>query len=146
VAEPLGKLLFHALIRYPEIPAPDLVLPVPLHPSRAKRRGFNQAALLVKNWPKLFAARGLVPPRIGLDPRLIRRIQDTPAQTGLSRSMRKTNLRQAFAVHPKQNMEGLEILLVDDVATTGETVNECARILKKAGASGVNGLTLARAS
>jgi len=146
LARPLGRLLFHAYFRYSELLEPDIILPVPLHLSRLKRRGFNQAALVLTHWPAFFQQTGALPPKIIYDTSILRRIKKTPAQTGLGRHHRRSNIRQAFTVSPKSQIRGKTILLIDDVCTTAATVNECARILKRGGADCVNVLTLARAA
>jgi ComF family protein len=105
------------------------VVPVPLHPSRHRERGFNQAELL---------ARGLGRP---LASNLLRRRKNTPSQTGLSRNQRRRNLSGAFEV---RGTPGKTVILVDDVYTTGSTVNEIARTLKRAGTMRVEVLTVAR--
>ncbi len=114
----------------------DAILPVPLHPSRERERGFNQAYILAK----LLSRRHGVPVLKGL----LRRIRPTPPQAGKRRE-RIRNVRGAFRVHHPEQIRGRSILLVDDVYTTGATVNECARVLMKAGARGVWVYTLARA-
>lgn len=146
LAKPLGRLLFHAFISHPELAETELVVPIPLHSSRARRRGFNQAALILKQWPLLLRQYGGPAPAIAGDGSLLKRVRKTPAQTGLNRSQRRTNIRQAFALRAAAPVEGKTVLLIDDVCTTGATVNECARVLKKGGAKTVNVLTLARAS
>ncbi len=115
---------------------PELILPVPLHPAKLRQRGFNQAVLL---------ARAFFPHhRQLLRTDLLLRTQPTAAQTSLSGRARRRNLRRAFAVKAPAKVEGRRVLLVDDVFTTGTTVNECARVLKKAGADEIEVLTLAR--
>ena len=115
---------------------PDLILPVPLHPKRLRKRGFNQAVLL---------ARAFFPDsleKIKYD--MLIRKTNTPFQTGLSGTERRKNLRNAFEVQKQKMVAGKKIVLVDDVFTTGTTVNECARVLRKSGAVRVDVLTLAR--
>jgi ComF family protein len=133
LADPLSKLLTAVYERYWPADAIDLVLPVPLHPARFRKRGFNQAWLLVRPWGEV-AVRDL-----------LQRTRRTPAQTGLGRTERLKNVRGTFAVTDPGIVENRHILLVDDVYTTGATVQECARILKKAGARAVDVLTLTRA-
>ena len=113
----------------------DWIVPVPLHQSRLRERGFNQALLL---------ARAFFPKdrRVALD--LLVRSRPTEPQTSFNGAARRTNLKNAFAVKKPQQLAGKKILLIDDVFTTGTTVNECARVLKKAGAAEVMVLTLAR--
>ncbi len=146
LAKPLGRLLFDAFISYPELGATELIAPIPLHASRARRRGFNQAALILKQWPLLLRRQGGAPVQIAGDGDFLKRARKTPAQTGLSRSQRMTNIRRAFALNAAAPVEGKTVLLIDDVCTTGATADECARVLKKGGAKTVNVLTLARAS
>ncbi len=145
LSKPLGELLFYALNAYPELEEPDIVLPVPLHPSRARKRGYNQAVLLVRKWPALFRRSGRTPPEIELGGSILRRRRNTPSQTGLDRTGRKLSIRRAFSLVKPGRVIGRNLLLVDDVCTTGATLNECAKELKKGGAAQVNALTLARA-
>lgn len=118
-----------------EMEEADLIVPVPLHPTRLKERGFNQALLL---------ARAFFPKDRRITTDLLIRARPTAPQTGFSGAARRTNLKNAFAVVKPDRLSGKKILLVDDVFTTGTTVNECARVLKKAGAAEVMVLTLAR--
>ncbi|MGV1100569.1 double zinc ribbon domain-containing protein [Thiovibrio sp. JS02] len=113
----------------------DLILPVPLHKKRLGERGFNQALLL---------AECFFPRDKRLKRDLLVRPRETAPQTGFSGRERRRNLRDAFAVPKPAAVAGKRILLIDDVFTTGTTVNECARTLKKAGAGEVLVLTLAR--
>jgi len=115
----------------------DAVLPVPMSGKRLRERGYNHSALLAK---ELSGLLGFPCRFFGLE-----RIKDTKAQVGLSRRLRFQNVKGSFAVPKREFVEGADILLVDDVMTTGATVNECAKELKKAGASGVDVVTLARA-
>lgn len=114
----------------------DVVVPVPLHPARERERGFNQASLLAE----LLAARVSSPFR-----RLLERIRCTTTQTALDRTERMENLHNAFRLRKNANVRGLHVLLIDDVLTTGSTLNECARVLKGAGAISVHAATAARA-
>jgi ComF family protein len=114
----------------------DLIVPVPLHPARQRERGFNQASLLAE----LLARQSSIP----LKP-LLERIRYTNTQTALDRSERMENLHNAFRLRKNVDVRGLRVLLVDDVLTTGSTMNECARVLKRAGALSVYGATAARA-
>ena len=113
--------------------APDFLAPVPLHSSRLRTRGFNQSALIAR---ELGLARDV--PLLELH-----RTRPTPPQVGLNAKARVQNVKGAFAVeHPA--LQGARVLLVDDVFTTGATLDECARALKKAGAGEICALTLAR--
>jgi len=127
LANPLGDILKECLEREPF--SGDLIVPVPLHSARQRQRGYNQAELL--------AARLGRP----TDTRLLRRRKNTPSQTGLSRNERKRNLASAFEA--RRHVKGT-IIVVDDVYTTGSTMNEIARTLKRAGAERVEVLTVAR--
>jgi len=117
-------------------PQAELILPVPLHKRRLRQRGFNQASLLTQT---LFAPWR---DRIRLD--LLIRIRWTEPQINFRGADRQKNVRHAFAVSKSEEVMGKSVVLVDDVFTTGATVNECARALKKAGALSVLVLTLAR--
>ncbi|MBW1917002.1 MAG: ComF family protein [Deltaproteobacteria bacterium] len=113
--------------------AADLILPVPLHPRRVRSRGFNQALILAQAFSAVPLGRDL----------LIRSRWTTP-QVGLSGKERLENVRRAFAVTNPEAVAGKNILLIDDVFTTGATVSECAKVLRKAGARQVEVLTVAR--
>ncbi len=109
-------------------PPPDAVVPVPLHPTRERERGYNQAALLAALLAREAGLRVEHP---------LLRVRDTPSQTRLHRGGRIENLRNAFALRQNAPVKSRHLLLVDDVLTTGSTLNECARILKQAGAASV---------
>jgi len=111
----------------------DLIAPVPLHPRRLKQRGFNQSLLLAQAFPG-----------VRLERELLTRVRHTPPQTGLNPKERRDNVRGAFNVPRPDLVKGKNVLLVDDVFTTGATVRECARGLRKAGAQQVDVLTVAR--
>jgi ComF family protein len=115
----------------------DLLLPVPLHPKRLKERGFNQALIL----GKAIGRREGVPCR-GF---LLKKIRWSPPQIDLSPQERQKNVKGSFAVTDPGGVRGKRLLLIDDVMTTGSTVNECAGELLKAGAGEVDVFTLARA-
>jgi ComF family protein len=109
-----------------------LVVPVPLHRGRRRSRGFNQAEDL--------AAQLHLPVALAL-----RRCRATPSQADLPAARRHTNVRDAFALGRGADVRGMRILLVDDVSTTGATLEACARVLRDAGAVDVRALTVARA-
>lgn len=115
-------------------PAPHGVIPVPLHAGRLAERGFNQTELIFKDWA---AKRGLE----WLD--VLVRTRQTQPQWELNLAGRKANIRGAFSVARPAAIAGRNLLLVDDIFTTGLTLNECAKELKKAGAKQVYCLTLA---
>ncbi len=114
----------------------DLIVPVPLHPTRERERGFNQATLLAE----LLAQHVSVPVSAALE-----RIRYTITQTAYDRAERMENLRDAFRLRKKADVRELRVLLIDDVLTTGSTLSECARVLKEAGAISVYAATAARA-
>lgn len=115
----------------------DVIVPVPMHRRRLLARRFNQAAILAR---ELARTSGRT-----YRPQLLLRKRPTPAQVGLTRNQRRRNLAGAFAVPPNQlkHITGQRILLVDDVITTGSTLNACARALRRAGAAHVDALALA---
>jgi ComF family protein len=133
LARSLGALLDPLL---PEMGPMDGVVPVPLHVDRLREREFNQALALARvvcrraGWPLWW--------------NLLERVRDTRAQVGLDAAARRRNLRGAFAVRRPERLEGRRVVLLDDVLTTGSTVNECARALKRAGAATVAVLAIAR--
>jgi ComF family protein len=116
----------------------DVIAPVPLNRWRLLRRRYNQAALLAQ----ALARRAGKP--VAVD--ALRRLRATPSQGGLTAAQRRTNVRGAFAVRPRwaDRIAGRGVLLVDDVMTTGATVEACARALRAAGAARVDVVTLAR--
>lgn len=123
------------------IPAPNkavAICPVPLHPARQMERGYNQARLLAV---ELASCWGLT----CLPEEALRRTRPTNSQVGLDYDERQSNMRAAFSAEPAL-VGGLTILLVDDVCTTGATMNACAEALLAAGAFSVTGVTLARAT
>jgi ComF family protein len=115
----------------------DVMIPVPLHIRRLRERGFNQAFLLVKELNR----------RIGISykGRVLKKIKDTPVQSSLKKRERRKNLTGVFQVKDTEAIQGKSVVLVDDVYTTGATVNECSHTLLKAGAERVAVLTVARA-
>ena len=117
-----------------------LVIPVPLFISKRRQRGFNQAELIARAALKLYSAQE----RLHSAPELLLRTRETHSQIGLTSHQRRENLRGAFAVARAQEVTGREVLLVDDVYTTGTTATECARVLRRAGASKVWVATVAR--
>lgn len=120
------------------VAAADLVAPVPLHWRRLFTRRYNQAALLART----VARDG----KVRLAPDLLQRARWTGSQAGLKAKERRRNVREAFEVHPRwrAGVAGRTVLLIDDVLTTGATVEACAGALQRAGAAHVDVLTLAR--
>jgi ComF family protein len=144
LARPLGALLLGAFGFYWGSAGVDLIVPVPLHRSRLRRRGFNQALLLIDRWPSMARAGAASLGSTAIEPRVLRRLRPTPPQTGLQRRERRHNLRGVFGLKDANRVKGRRVLLVDDVLTTGATADECARVLVQAGARWVDVLTLAR--
>jgi ComF family protein len=114
----------------------ELIVPVPLHRARHRDRGYNQSALLAGALSRRL--------RVPASPRLLRRVKDTGTQTHLTAAARLLNVRGAFHVASPRMASGRSVLLVDDVMTTGATLDECARVLRKAGAARVLALSVAR--
>jgi len=136
LAGPLGNLL--AEYQDPDFSLSDnnLIIPVPLHTRRLQERGFNQSLLLARQ----VSRRRSIP----LNFTALHRARQTQPQTQLSGAERRKNVRGAFEVRQAAVVGGKRILLIDDVFTTGATVQECASVLGEAGASEVHVLTLAR--
>ena len=133
LAGPLGEFLIHGMNRLHGV---DRLIPVPLDRHRLRERQYNQSLLLCDALGR----------KTGTDvlPDGLERIRPTLPQTGLSPEDRRRNVRRAFSVKNPAWIKGHRVLLIDDVLTTGATVNECARTLKRAGAKSVDVLTLAR--
>jgi len=138
LARPLGLLLSSFAKAWLQGQGSLLVMPVPLHPKRLRERGFNQSLLLAGEVASALGA--------DLDFSSLKRIKYTQPQTGLGSDERKKNVRGVFGVSNRQAVRRRAVLLVDDVATTGSTLNECARTLKRAGCREVLCLVLARTS
>lgn len=113
----------------------DWLVPVPLHAARRREREFNQADELARLVAERHGERVL---------HALRRVRYTTTQTRLDREERMQNLRDAFRVRHGRKVSGSHLILVDDVFTTGSTVDECARVLKGAGAASVRVVTVAR--
>jgi ComF family protein len=116
-----------------------LVIPVPLYKKKRGQRGFNQAEVISRVALKLIAGD-----RLHLAANTLLRTRETRSQIGLTSHQRRENMRGAFAVARATEVTGREVLLVDDVYTTGTTVTECARVLRRAGAAKVWVATVAR--
>jgi ComF family protein len=134
LARPLGELLASS-VRHGATARPDLVVPVPLHVSRLRARGYNQSRELARH----LGHQLKVP--VAVD--LLRRTRATAPQQELDAAARGSNVAGAFAVSGR--LPGRRILLVDDVLTTGATARECAGALRKAGAASVEVAVLGRA-
>lgn len=133
LAAPLAALM---IARLPPLNSVDVIIPVPLHIQKLREREFNQSLLLADH-----IGRHLDIPVAYTN---LVRTAPTPAQTTLSRKSRLKNLRRAFAVRRPDAIVNKRILLIDDVFTTGTTVNECAKALRRAGSADVFAMTLSR--
>ncbi len=114
----------------------DAIVPVPLHPRKQRQREFNQAEYLAKALGKSL--------NIPVAKRSLRRVKDTPTQTKLSAEDRARNMRGAFVVRNESVFKGKRLVLLDDVFTTGATLDSCAKVLRGAGAQNVIALAVAR--
>jgi len=133
---PLFIKLMNNILPEEILAACDTIIPVPLHKKRLQERGYNQSLLLANN---LFKSRKEL-----IDPFCLERHRYTEPQTTQSAASRRKKLRNAFQVTDRKKVLGQNILVIDDVFTTGATVDACARTLKKNGAKTVNVLTFAR--
>jgi ComF family protein len=145
LAAPLSRILWPVLHQHWEARQIDCIMPVPLHRRRLRERGFNQAEFMIRPWFANRRAQGWISKRPRLSTNNLVRQRHTLPQAGLDRSQRMANLSHAFKLADPEGVRGCRVLLVDDVLTTGATVNACARVLQKAGAASVEVLTLARA-
>ncbi|WP_058485998.1 ComF family protein [Defluviitalea phaphyphila] len=112
----------------------DLIIPIPMHLKKKRIRGYNQSEELAKIISKQL--------KIPIDITILTRIKETKPQSGLSITQRKNNLKKAFKIKQNTDLKGKKILLIDDIYTTGSTINTCANILKKKGVKKVCFLSL----
>lgn len=136
LADWFAKRLADVFHGEPALQQVDVVVPVPMHPDRRRLRGHNQAELLSRA-----LARNLALPH---EPRMIERVKPRPAKLKLSRHERWSAARAAYAAASGARIDKRRVLLVDDVFTTGATLDACSRVLGAAGATGVAALTVAR--
>ena len=136
LGKPLGRLLAKGCAGCFDGIHFDAMIPVPLHPKRLRWRGFNQAVILAREVGRQW--------QVPVDPFVLIRSRETSLQTELAEEESRKNVRSAFAVNLEKSIRGKIFLLVDDVYTSGATVNECSRALLRAGAKEVYVLTLAR--
>jgi ComF family protein len=136
LARPLAQLLLPAATELCTLHEINIVLPVPLHSRRLRERGFNQAALLARRVGAFL--------KIPVEYTVLKRLRWTEPQIGLSPRKRAENVRGAFGLTSGKAVRDRTVLLVDDVFTTGETVDQCVRALKAGGAREVVVLTVAR--
>jgi competence protein ComFC len=132
LAKRLGKIMAEA-VAMPSLP--EAIIPVPLHPARKRERGYNQSELLARE----------VGSHLGLPVmnRALKRIKNTPSQTGLRREKRLENVKGAFRVRETDAVKGRTVLLVDDVTTTGATLEACGEALALAGATKISAVVAA---
>jgi ComF family protein len=133
-----GEWMAERLSHYWDPQCFDLILPVPLHQQRLRERGFNQALLLVRE----LSRRTGIPYRMNV----LQKKRPTLPQVQLSGAEREKGVRKSFHILSGEELEGKTILLVDDVYTTGATVNECSKVLLAAGAARIDVFTLTHAS
>jgi ComF family protein len=145
LARPLGGLLLSGFMRQWEGEKIDLLLPVPLHLQKFRNRGFNQSYLLIRSWKAIADGMHITLADMPIYTDVLIRTKATVPQTGLGRRQRLKNVKGVFSLRFPEKVYGKKLLVVDDVYTTGATVNECARTLLKFGAERVDVLTLARA-
>lgn len=111
------------------------LIPIPLHPRKERERGYNQSQLIAKELADEFGSK--------VEDSLLLRVLDTPSQTQFNRSERRRNLRNAFAIRRKSAIApDFRYIIIDDVFTTGSTLNACAAVLRKAGVKRVDTLTV----
>ena len=135
LAAALANLIRQRAAEWVEHDGADVMVPVPSRTPNLRRRGFNPPLMLARNLHR--------PWDLELAPEALRCIKDIDSQAGLNRKQRRKNVKGAFAAD-KMRVQGRSVLLFDDVFTTGATADECAKVLKRAGASRVRVLTLAR--
>ena len=114
----------------------DIIIPVPMYKTKESVRGYNQS--------KLLAEELAVNTGIDIEKKVLNKTKDTKVQSTLSKSQRSINVKNAFEIKDKEKVNVKKIILVDDIYTTGSTVNECSRILKKAGAKEILVITIAK--
>ncbi|MCP2518928.1 ComF family protein [Candidatus Aminicenantes bacterium AC-708-M15] len=132
----LGYLAYETLKANPIFLKSEVIIPVPLYPKREKERGFNQCEIIAIELEKLTNIRFLK--------NVLIKIKDTPPQSVLDFKKRKNNVKGAFYVKNSLHIYKKNVLLIDDVYTSGSTIMECSKILKKAGAKEIFVLTLAQ--
>jgi ComF family protein len=144
VAERLGELLARQIIAIESVPQTMLVVPVPLFRAKRRQRGFNQAEALARSAVK--ALRRARPEwRLTVATGVLERRRATQSQAGLTPHQRRANMRGAFFAPAPDKLKGADVLLIDDIYTTGATARACAQALRRAGAGSVYVATVARA-
>jgi ComF family protein len=125
MANPLADLMFNTMPRLLDVQDYDYIIPVPIHKKKMRKRGYNQMELIGR---RLSTKTG-----IPLEIRSLVKSVNTPPQRGLDAEDRQKNIKDSFEVSDRSKIEGKRILLIDDVMTTGATINECARVLLRDG-------------
>ena len=144
VARPLGQLLARQILAIKHVPQTMMVVPVPLFGAKRRQRGFNQAEILARATVK--ALRQARPEwRFTVATGVLERRRATQSQAGLTPHQRRANVRGAFFASAPEKLQGADVLLIDDIYTTGATARACAQALRRAGANSVHVATIARA-
>ncbi len=146
LTKPFSFFLFSAFRNYWDNNAIDIITPVPLHIRRMRKRGFNQAYQMVHNWRKVAEVFNFDLTPVRIEREILVRTRWTQPQVGMKLKDRQANIKNAFAVKKPEKIKGQRILLIDDVITSGATVNECAKALLNGSAKHVDVLTLAQAN
>lgn len=136
LARYIGRLAGSAMTPVMSLFPDTVIIPVPLHPVRERERGYNQSRLLAEGLSESLS--------LPVEKRRLIRKKNTQTQTRLDAGERQKNVENVFALKKKAVKPGRRVMLVDDVVTTGATLNSCARALKEAGVSTVMGFSLAR--
>jgi ComF family protein len=138
LGQTLGDFMFLTLGKEEDLwSGLDAIIPVPLHPKKEKKRGFNQSRILAKRLAEQ--------KKIALVDKQLIKLRNSPAQTSLEGRERAKNVKGAFQVRNSGELKGKTVLLVDDVYTTGSTLRECSLALKKAGVEEIRAVTIAQA-
>lgn len=144
LAGPLGDCVLAVFLRYWDPKDIDLLIPVPLHIKRMRKRGFNQAYLIIHKWRKRAEMFGADISHIRIEKHVLFKVRQSKPQVGMTSGERIRNVKRTFEVKNSSKIKGKRLLLVDDVFTTGATANECVRVLLKSGAGRVDVLTFGR--
>lgn len=122
--------------KYLQLDFYDIIIPVPISKKRLKQRGYNQSYLIAKELAKIL--------NIEVDNQILQKIKNNSAQSILNKNEREHNVKNVYKLFSNKNIIGKKILLIDDIYTTGSTVNECSKILKLAKVAKIDVLTLAK--
>ena len=144
VAAQLGGLLARQVLAVDDLPRRLMVVPVPLFRGKRRQRGFNQAEALARAAVKALR-RGHADLQLTVATGVLERRRSTQSQAGLTPRQRRANVRGAFFVSAPEKLKGADVLLIDDIYTTGATARACAQALRRAGARSVHVATVARA-